>query len=118
MKIKIKKLLTIILGSLALFPKITFAQWNPSSLGVFGLPNQTVFSIISGILFWLLAILGIVGVIGFIIAGLLYLTSAGNEEQSKQAKRAMMYSIIGILVGLSGVVAIRFAQNLLSGQSF
>lgn len=84
-------------------------------LGAYGLPGGSLFGIIENILFWLLAVLGIVAIIGFIISGLLYLTAAGDEEQSKRAKRAMTYSIIGVIVGLAGVVVVQAVNYMLQG---
>ena len=45
--------------------------------------------------------------IGFVIAGILYLTAAGNESQAEKAKNAMTYSIIGVIVALVGYVIIQ-----------
>lgn len=39
---------------------------------------------------------GILGVIGIIIVGIQYLTSAGNEEKTRKAKRRMFEIVIGI----------------------
>jgi hypothetical protein len=83
------------------------AQWNLGSLSIFALPNSSILGILTSFLTWLLLILGIVAIISFIISGLLYLTAAGDENQIGRAKRAMTYSIIGIIVGLSGLIAIR-----------
>jgi len=52
-----------------------------------GLPNDSIYGIIGRMMNWLLAIIGFIGVIGFVIAGILYLTSAGNEEQIETARR-------------------------------
>lgn len=60
--------------------------------------------------------MGIVGVIGFAIAGIMYLTSAGQEEQIKLAKKAMVNSILGVVVAISGLVIIYAADALLAGQ--
>lgn len=79
------------------------------------LPQASIFSIITGVMQWLLAAVGIFGVIGFAIAGILYLTSAGNDERMTTAKNAMIYSIIGIIVALAGLVALVAVQNLLGG---
>jgi len=92
--------------------------WDVNSLGDFGLPDASIYSIIANILDWLLAIIGIVGIIGFAIAGILYLTSAGNEDRMTTAKRAMIYSIIGVIVALSGLVVLYFADNLLNASFF
>jgi len=86
--------------------------------GSYGLPSGTIFGIVRNILYWLLGILSLVSLIGFIIAGIWYLTAAGDESQIERAKRAMLYSIVGVIVGLSGFVIFQAAQYMLSGQSF
>lgn len=102
--------------SLALLaPAVAGAQFQkPSSTG---LPDSGVFAIITNIMNWLLMAVGVLGVIGFAIAGILYLTAAGDSNRIDQAKSAMMYSIIGVIVALAGLVAINFAQGLLGAQS-
>ena len=83
-----------------------------------GLPSGSILGIVQNILYWLLAVLSMVSLIGFIISGIMYLTAAGNDEQIKKAKSAMMYSIIGVIVGLAGFVIWQAAQYMLNGQSF
>jgi len=90
--------------------------WNIGSVSGFGLPVGTVSGIITNILKWLLAIFGIVGIIGFVIAGIIYITSFGDDDRMKTAKQAMYYSIIGVIVGLSGLVVI-FAVNAILNQT-
>lgn len=82
----------------------------------FGLPRGSVIGIIGGIAFWLLAVLGFIGIIGFVIAGIMYLLAAGNEDQAKTAKNAMKYSIIGIIVALIGYVIIQAVTLMLNMQ--
>jgi len=118
------------LGMILFLPKITLAQdWGIGgginsdgdwSLGV-GVGSEgsgSILGIVVNILYWLLAILSIVALIGFIIAGIMYLTAAGDETQAGKAKKAMMYSIIGVIVGLSGFVIYQAAMYMLNGQSF
>jgi hypothetical protein len=83
-----------------------------------GLPQGTILGIVSNILNWLLAILAAVSLIGFVIAGIMYLTAAGDETRAEKAKKAMMYSIIGVIVGLSGYVIFQAAWAMLNAQSF
>ena len=71
--------------------------------------------IVTGIMKWLLTAVGIAGVIGFAISGILYLTAAGDEDRIKTAKRAMVNSIIGVIVALVGVVALSAANAMLKG---
>ena len=68
-------------------------------------------------MFYLLAILGFVAVIGFVISGILYLVAAGDEDRQATAKRAMIYSITGVIVGLVGLVILFAAQRLLGAQN-
>jgi hypothetical protein len=118
---KNNKIVTAILMYLLLtMPSFALAQsgWSIDSVMDYGLPESTVQGIIVAILTWLLAIVGIVAVIAFLIAGILYLTSAGDSKQAETAKSAMKYAIYGVLVALSGVVVIMAVDNLLNGLSF
>ncbi len=81
------------------------------------LPTNSVFTIITNIMNWMLALVGIIGVIGFALAGLLYLTAAGDETRITKAKGAMIASIIGVIVALAGLVALNFAKGLLGGAN-
>jgi hypothetical protein len=85
--------------------------------GAYGLPGGSIFNIVENILFWLLAIIGVVSIIGFIIAGIMYLTAAGDETQAGKAKKALTYSIIGVIVGLSGFVVLQAVFYMLTGSS-
>lgn len=81
------------------------------------LPQSSITNIIKNAMNWLLMIVGFLGVIGFAIAGVLYLTAAGDEGRIDTAKRAMMYSIIGVIVALLGLVVISAVEGLLGGSS-
>ena len=96
------------------------ANWTAglNNASMTGLPAGSVFGIIMTIADWLLSIIGIVGVVGFVIAGLIYLTAAGEEKKITTAKGAMMASIYGVIVALAGLVVIFAANNLLNGVSF
>jgi hypothetical protein len=103
----------------ALAPAIASAQWgrgqgNAQSAGT---PGGSIYGIINSTMNWLLAILGFLGIIGFVIAGILYLTAAGDEDQIGKAKNAMMYSIIGVIVALLGFVIIQAVNNWLGGTN-
>lgn len=119
MKIKNKKYLPIIPIALMLaiifYSDSVFAAWNRAELMTYGLPSSSIFDIISGIMEWILQIVGFLGVIAFAIAGSLYLLSAGNDNMLKQAKAAMKYAIIGVIVALAGLVALQAAYVILDG---
>ena len=97
--------------------------WGGSSSGgwtlsnPYGLPQGSILGIASNLLFWLLAIFAIMGVVGFVIAGIMYLISTGDDNMITRAKSAMLWSIVGIIVGLSGFLIMQAIAALLSGGS-
>ncbi|MCA9364679.1 MAG: hypothetical protein KC736_02195 [Candidatus Moranbacteria bacterium] len=82
-----------------------------------GLPQGKIADIIVSFMEWLLGIFAFIAIIGFLIASVWYLTAAGDEGRIDTAKRAMIYSIIGVLVGLIGLVILFAAEALLSGDN-
>jgi heme/copper-type cytochrome/quinol oxidase subunit 2 len=95
------------------------AGWNKSDYdtSVTGLPRaSSLMDIIKNITLWILGIFGFVAVIGFVISGIMYLVAAGDEDRQQQAKRAMIYSITGVIVGLAGLVVIYAADTMLRGS--
>ncbi|HBP00722.1 MAG: hypothetical protein UY41_C0045G0006 [Candidatus Moranbacteria bacterium GW2011_GWE1_49_15] len=101
---------------MSLAPALVSAQID-ARLGGTGLPQGSILDIMTSLMNWLLIVVGILGVIGFIIAGILYLTAAGDEGQIGKAKTAMIYSIVGVVVALLGLIIIRAVQALLGGNS-
>ncbi len=101
-------------------PTRILAQWNPDDPDMVGsnLSQAPIAGIISNIVFWLLGTLEAVSLIAFIIAGIMYLTASGDETQSGKAKKAMTYSILGVIVGLSGFVIYQAAAYLLNARMF
>jgi len=94
-----------------------FGQWIVSRYDGTNLPKTQLSTIIMNIAFWLLAIFGFVAVIGFVISGIIYLVSSGDEDTQERAKRAMIYSITGVLVGLAGLIVIYAVNYLFMGSS-
>ena len=124
MKTKYKNKLVKIISAFSflvfvLLPQKIFAQWDVDSLSQFNLPDSPrgITGIVGGIASWLLGILSLVSLIAFMIAGIWYLTAAGDESQIERAKRAMLYSIVGVIVGLSGYVIVQAVDAMLNGNS-
>lgn len=65
------------------------------------------------ILNFLLQVFGIIAIIALLISGIFYLTAYGSEDRLKLAKRGMTYSIIGIVVVLSGMIIIKTIGGIL-----
>lgn len=99
-----------------LAPSFVAAQFDPNAGGGTNLSNASITTIIKSLMNWLLMMVGIVGVIGFVISGIMYLTAAGDSGVIDRAKKAMTYSIIGVLVALIGLVVIGAVNSLLKGN--
>jgi cytochrome bd-type quinol oxidase subunit 2 len=79
------------------------------------LPENYADSVILTILQWLLLIFTFLCVIAFVVAGIMFLTAGSNPPLAEQAKKAVMYSIIGVAVGLSGYVIIALIDSFMQG---
>lgn len=66
---------------------------------------------------WSLSIVGLIAVISFVLAGFQYLLAFGDEKSMEKAKRHVRWSIIGVLIALSGMVVIYAVDGLLAGYS-
>ncbi|MDD3487207.1 MAG: pilin [Candidatus Moranbacteria bacterium] len=107
MKEKAKNMVKYLYAVLFLVPATTLAQFTyPSGTNLPGDGGTSLYTIIQNIMRWLLSILGFVAVIGFVISGILYLVAAGDEDAQARAKRAMIYSITGVIVGMAGLVVL------------
>lgn len=84
-----------------------------------GLPEPVggIEGVLKNILNWMLGIVGVIAVIGFVISGLQYITAAGSEKTIETAKRNMTYSVIGVIVALSGFVIIKAVDAALRATS-
>jgi len=79
---------------------------------VYGLVNESIFDTITRFLNWTLGLIGILSVIGFVISGIFYLTSAGDEDQAKRAKTIMIYTITGLSVALVSLIIVNAIAGL------
>ena len=70
-------------------------------------------TVLFNVLQFLLLIFGSLAIIGIVFSGILYLVAVGDERKLRQAKKSFLYSIVGIIVALSGLIVIRLiAENL------
>ena len=105
---KMKKLLGQIVkgGALAgaLLPRVAQAQLTPvpSPPGTAsGSLPQVIFDLVT----YALILVGILALAALIYGGFRYITAMGNEEQINEAKKIILYAVVGIVViGLAAVV--------------
>ena len=80
--------------------------------------DHPVVAVLENILNWMLGIIGVLALISFVISGIIYLTSVGDSGQAETAKKAMMYSILGIVVALSGFVVLKAVETMLWANEY
>lgn len=78
-----------------------------------GLSSSSISSIIQVFMRWLLYIVAFLAVIAFVISGVMYLTSAGDDDRIDKAKTTMIYAIIGVIVALLGLIILNAVKTLL-----
>jgi NAD/NADP transhydrogenase beta subunit len=52
------------------------------------------------------------GTVAFIIAGIIYIASTANPELRNTAKKALIYAIIGMVVGLSAGAIVAWVKTI------
>ncbi len=74
-------------------------------------PPGNLLNSILNIINSLLVIVAIAAVVYIIISGVRYFSSQGDEDAARQAKLALIYGVIGIIIITLSIVIIRFFQS-------
>lgn len=79
--------------------------------------GDSLLKLIQKIIEAFLGLVAVIAVIVIIYAGVKYILSMGEEDQAEDAKRMILYALIGlVVVGLSAVI-VNFTLGAISGQS-
>lgn len=113
--IKKKKYLTSIFlltvfGILLAAAFVNAEAWDPNT-GT--LPNATIKGIVVKAINWLVGIVATIAVIIILISGVLWVTSGGNEERVKSARRFLVGGLAGLLVALGAWAIVRVITETL-----
>ncbi|MFA6193531.1 MAG: pilin [Parcubacteria group bacterium] len=105
-------------GIVAMFCFACFANAQGVALPTnVGLPGGDLTSIVSNFTNWLLAIFGFLAIISFLVSGMMYFFSAGDDTAQEKAKKQMTWSILGVVIGLIGLVVVYTVDMFLNGGS-
>lgn len=66
----------------------------------------------------ILWVVGVSAVIVIIVAGLKYVTSAGNPSAISSAKTTILYAVIGLVIAILAYAIVNFVLNSFSGDGF
>ena len=70
--------------------------------------ENTIPSVVQGILNAVISIIGIVAVIYIIIGGVNYMTSAGDADKIKKAKNTIKFAVIGLIIVIFSFVIVNW----------
>src|SRR3990167_6992902 len=71
--------------------------------------SQDIFDTTVGkVINFLIFIVGAIAVIIIVIAGLMYVLSEGNPENTRRAKDAIIYAVIGLVVAIAARIIVYF----------
>ncbi|KKQ53054.1 MAG: hypothetical protein US70_C0006G0024 [Parcubacteria group bacterium GW2011_GWD2_38_11] len=90
----------------------TFSIINVAQAGVIS-DAPSISTVGMNVLFFLLSVVGIIAIIALVLSGILYLTVQDDKKRMQGVKRAITYSILGIILAMGGMVLIK-----LMGQFF
>jgi hypothetical protein len=106
------------LGFVAMFAVVFLANAQGVALPTnVGLPGGDLTSVIANITNWILGIFGFLAIISFLVSGMMYFFSAGDDKAQEKAKKQMTWSIIGVVIGLIGLVVVYTVDMFLRGGS-
>lgn len=80
-----------------------------------GLSDREPGQVIVTVMNWLMAILGILAILMLVVAGMMYLTAAGDEKRTDTAKKIIMYVIMGVAVALMAYIIVYTVEQLVTG---
>ncbi|MBD3330467.1 hypothetical protein GF354_02960 [Candidatus Peregrinibacteria bacterium] len=105
--------MALMVGAISLFAFLPTASAQlispgdlPSEIGAATGGETDLRALVLRIINYFLTFLGIVAVIFVIYGGVTYVTSAGNDEAVGNAKKIIMYALIGIIVILLSFVLV------------
>jgi cytochrome bd-type quinol oxidase subunit 2 len=119
-------MLTVLLFALSFFPRSVSAVATctngtlmngvcvPSGSST-GLPETDIAQVLTNVMNWLLSLVGLLAIFMFVVAGVQYLTAAGDEKQTETAKSTMKNAAVGVAVSLLGFVVVNTVYSLVTG---
>jgi hypothetical protein len=62
---------------------------------------------------FVLSVCATIAIIGIVISGILYITSSGNDRLAEAGKKALQYSVTGLVVALGSLIIVKTLAEFL-----
>jgi hypothetical protein len=72
------------------------------------LPSSDLLTVLTTVIKTVFAFTGILALVQFIYGGLLWLTSAGNQEKITKGKNTLLWAVLGIVIVFMSYALVRF----------
>lgn len=89
-----------------------FNELHVTALDQMGFKDWSAVDIIERIIRWLLALIGVIAVAAIIYAGLRLVTSRGEEAAMADAKRILLWAVIGLVITMLAWSIIATISNI------
>ena len=105
---KLTKVVSFIaLTSLFMVPFFVLAQGWTTGPVPSGLPTVELDVVLTNIIVGILGFIGILGILYLVYGGIRYVTSAGNDSDMEEAKKIIMYAILGLFLTASAYAIVK-----------
>ena len=99
-------------------PTSMFGEEDLTAIGTTtGLENTSVQGIVGNIIKSVIGLFGIVATAFIVYGGILWMTSGGEEEKVKKAKKLMISGVIGMVIIVSAYAITSYLMNNLLGAA-
>ncbi len=103
-----KKALTFLaMASLFIIPFVILAQGFDVGSAPPGLVEDELDVVLGNIIVGILGFVSIIGILFLVYGGIRYVTSAGNDSDMEEAKKIIMYAIVGLFVTASAYAIVK-----------
>ena len=89
--------------------------WLNTAYAKFGLFEEDFSKVLEKIFNFVFGAAGVIFVVLFLVGGIQYLTSAGNEEASTKAKKLLIDAVIGLVIVVVSYAAARWILQGIGG---
>lgn len=89
--------------------------WLKSAYAKYGLFEEDFGKVLEKVMNFVFGAAGVIFVVLFLVGGVQYLTSAGNEEASTKAKKLLIDAVIGLVIVVVSYAAARWIIQGIGG---